>query len=235
MIPHSVSQVGHEDYQELVQDSTVNLGDDADTTGAVYGQLAGAFYGEAVLPVPWLELLAPHVPLPCPPNRVNLTMSLRILHTADNHIGLSFNQYPETARKRLIGERYAALERMVTTANDRKAHFIVVAGDLFDKTTLTQAQIERAVKILGKFEGEAALVLAGKHDFWEGPDSKLWKQFRAAANGTCVLALTEPGAKDFEFDDQKVRFYACPCPSNHGKEHTIGWVAGDGRRSGHRS
>jgi ADP-ribosylglycohydrolase len=24
----------------------VNLGDDADTTGAVYGQLAGAFYGE---------------------------------------------------------------------------------------------------------------------------------------------------------------------------------------------
>lgn len=25
----------------------VNLGDDADTTGAVYGQLAGAFYGEA--------------------------------------------------------------------------------------------------------------------------------------------------------------------------------------------
>jgi ADP-ribosyl-[dinitrogen reductase] hydrolase len=25
----------------------VNLGDDADTTGAIYGQLAGAFYGES--------------------------------------------------------------------------------------------------------------------------------------------------------------------------------------------
>lgn len=36
----------------------VNLGDDADTTGAIYGQLAGAFYGEAALPKQWLELLA---------------------------------------------------------------------------------------------------------------------------------------------------------------------------------
>ncbi len=35
----------------------VNLGDDADTTGAVYGQLAGAFYGEAGIPACWLEKL----------------------------------------------------------------------------------------------------------------------------------------------------------------------------------
>lgn len=31
----------------------VNLGDDADTTGAVYGQLAGAFYGEKGIPEDW--------------------------------------------------------------------------------------------------------------------------------------------------------------------------------------
>ncbi len=35
----------------------VNLGDDADTTGAVYGQLAGAFYGESGIPARWLEKL----------------------------------------------------------------------------------------------------------------------------------------------------------------------------------
>lgn len=33
----------------------VNLGDDADTTGAVYGQLAGAFYGESGIPREWLD------------------------------------------------------------------------------------------------------------------------------------------------------------------------------------
>lgn len=36
----------------------VNLGDDADTTGAVYGQLAGAFYGENGIPASWREKLA---------------------------------------------------------------------------------------------------------------------------------------------------------------------------------
>jgi ADP-ribosyl-[dinitrogen reductase] hydrolase len=36
----------------------VNLGDDADTTGAVYGQLAGAYYGEQGIPAEWLARLA---------------------------------------------------------------------------------------------------------------------------------------------------------------------------------
>jgi hypothetical protein len=36
----------------------VNLGDDADTTGAVYGQLAGALYGESGIPGAWLQVLA---------------------------------------------------------------------------------------------------------------------------------------------------------------------------------
>jgi ADP-ribosyl-[dinitrogen reductase] hydrolase len=36
----------------------VNLGDDADTTGAVYGQLAGACYGASAIPAGWLEKLA---------------------------------------------------------------------------------------------------------------------------------------------------------------------------------
>ncbi len=36
----------------------VNLGDDADTTAAVYGQLAGAFYGEGAIPERWLAKLA---------------------------------------------------------------------------------------------------------------------------------------------------------------------------------
>jgi len=35
----------------------VNLGDDADTTGAVYGQLAGAYYGESGIPERWREKL----------------------------------------------------------------------------------------------------------------------------------------------------------------------------------
>ena len=35
-----------------------NLGDDADTTAAQVGQLAGAFYGESGIPAGWLGKLA---------------------------------------------------------------------------------------------------------------------------------------------------------------------------------
>lgn len=38
----------------------VNLGDDADTTGAVYGQLAGAIFGEQDIPQTWRDQLAEH-------------------------------------------------------------------------------------------------------------------------------------------------------------------------------
>lgn len=37
---------------------TVNLGDDADTTGAVFGQIAGAYYGVQGIPEEWIEKLA---------------------------------------------------------------------------------------------------------------------------------------------------------------------------------
>ncbi len=37
---------------------SANLGDDADTTTAIYGQLAGAYYGEEGIPEEWLSKLA---------------------------------------------------------------------------------------------------------------------------------------------------------------------------------
>lgn len=38
--------------------AVVNLGEDADTTGAVYGQLAGAYYGADGIPAEWRAKLA---------------------------------------------------------------------------------------------------------------------------------------------------------------------------------
>ena len=54
----------------------VNLGDDADTTGAVYGQLAGAYYGVEAIPEDW---------------RNTITMREEILTFADNLYALSKN------------------------------------------------------------------------------------------------------------------------------------------------
>ncbi|MBV8128420.1 MAG: ADP-ribosylglycohydrolase family protein, partial [Planctomycetaceae bacterium] len=40
------------DFRQAVL-RAVNLGDDADTTGAVCGQLAGAWFGESGIPAEW--------------------------------------------------------------------------------------------------------------------------------------------------------------------------------------
>ena len=49
--------VAPKDFREAVL-KVVNLGDDADTTGAVCGQWAGAYWGESGIPAVWLEGLA---------------------------------------------------------------------------------------------------------------------------------------------------------------------------------
>ena len=46
-----------DDYPSAVQ-RAANLGDDADTTAAVCGQLAGAFYGAGGIPLRWQAILA---------------------------------------------------------------------------------------------------------------------------------------------------------------------------------
>ena len=45
------------DFEQAVL-RAVNLGDDADTTGAVCGQIAGACFGESGIPARWREGLA---------------------------------------------------------------------------------------------------------------------------------------------------------------------------------
>jgi ADP-ribosyl-[dinitrogen reductase] hydrolase len=48
----------HADFEDALV-ATVNQGDDADTTGALVGMLAGARCGAAQLPRRWLERLQP--------------------------------------------------------------------------------------------------------------------------------------------------------------------------------
>ncbi|SCX74110.1 ADP-ribosylglycohydrolase family protein [Variovorax sp. EL159] len=47
----------HTDSFEQAVLAAANLGDDADTTAAICGQLAGAFYGAGAIPTGWLEQL----------------------------------------------------------------------------------------------------------------------------------------------------------------------------------
>ena len=46
-------------------------------------------------------------------------MPIRIVHTADNHIGMPFRQHEDDTRNQLLEERFEALERLIETANEQ--------------------------------------------------------------------------------------------------------------------
>jgi len=50
----------------------VNRGGDADTTGAIAGMIAGAFYGKKAIPIKWLEKLNPAISQQCEEQAVNI-------------------------------------------------------------------------------------------------------------------------------------------------------------------
>jgi ADP-ribosyl-[dinitrogen reductase] hydrolase len=57
------------DFRDAIL-KAANLGDDADTTAAVCGQVAGAYYGEAGIPAGWLEKLTMRHEIACLADRL---------------------------------------------------------------------------------------------------------------------------------------------------------------------
>jgi exonuclease SbcD len=153
-------------------------------------------------------------------------MPIRIIHTADNHIGLPFKQFPADVAKRLIEERFLALGRLVTVANGRNAHFFVVAGDLFDSTRVKVGDIDKAAAVLRGFDGVAVIVVPGNHDHYANSETEVWRRFRRATEADARIdLLVDPAVKSYDVEGQAVHFFPCACPSKTGAEPTIGWVA----------
>ncbi|MGH7801247.1 MAG: metallophosphoesterase family protein [Thermodesulfobacteriota bacterium] len=151
-------------------------------------------------------------------------MILKILHTSDIHIGMTFSSrgYLESLRKQLIEARFEAVERMVKKANEEKCDLLVIAGDLFDRANVKKVDIERTAKILSSFTGKCVAVLPGNHDFYDGTVD-LWKNFQEnAPDNTILLLETKPYPLE-ELDINAV-LYPAPCNSKHSEEHNLGWL-----------
>lgn len=87
-------------------------------------------------------------------------MSLRLLHTADWHVGRTLRGRSRAA------EHEATLDQLVALADDQRVDLVVVAGDLFD-TAAPAPEAERLVyrTLLGLADqGRQVVVIAGNHD-----------------------------------------------------------------------
>ena len=153
--------------------------------------------------------------------------TIRIIHTADNHLGLQFanRRYRESVRRDLVNERFDALERIVAVATDTRAHFLVIAGDLFDSVGVTSKVIDRAATVLRAFGGLHLVILPGNHDFYESGEMKLWGKFQKAIGDHAHFLLSHSEPLHVSVEDREVIFYPGPCTSKTSSENAIRWVS----------
>lgn len=147
---------------------------------------------------------------------------LKILASADYHLGMKFSGYP-SVQGELAEARFLSLKRLVDTANQSDCDLFLVAGDLFHRVSVSARDVERAAELLNDFHGRLVAVLPGNHDFYSGISSSLWSRFGEAA-GDRILLLHDPRVYDLNHYDLKILLYAGPCDSKHSKSNAISWL-----------
>jgi DNA repair exonuclease SbcCD nuclease subunit len=72
---------------------------------------------------------------------------LRLLHTADWHLGRRFPSFPEEAQKKLSRARMEVISRILDVARRNSVHAVLCAGDLFDDPAPSADFWEGLVKV----------------------------------------------------------------------------------------
>ncbi|WP_298268283.1 DNA repair exonuclease [Geobacter sp.] len=92
-------------------------------------------------------------------------MTIRILHTADLHLGTPLRNFGEIARERQR-DFLKTFDRIVNLAIKREVDCLVVAGDLFDATEVDSETVGRVQDGFGRLEGRGirVVLIPGTHD-----------------------------------------------------------------------
>jgi len=165
-----------------------------------------------------------------PPDRPD---SLVFIHAADLQIGKPFSPIvDESKRARAQQERLEAIRRIGTVVRDRRARFVVLAGDVFDSPTPAHATISAA---LGAFAaiGVPIYAIPGNHDH-AGPDS-LWETafFRRERERVAphfhlldTPAVTVVNLEDGGVGPASVVLLPCPLLRRHHADDPTAWIRG---------
>ncbi len=121
-------------------------------------------------------------------------MRFAFVHTADWQIGKRFGAFPPEKAAVLREERLRAVERVAEAARAAGAATVLVAGDVFDSETVSDALIGT---LLARLKAEAKLtwhLLPGNHD--PARAGGVWEAIVAAGLPANVVVHTEPRAAD---------------------------------------
>lgn len=115
---------------------------------------------------------------------------IRILHTADWHLGKPFGRLPADIRAALTEARFDAIDRLTGLTRHRRIDHVIVAGDMFDNTDPGDRVVIQALARMAAGTCHWWLI-PGNHD--HARSDGLWARFRRRAAGNVhVLDRPEP-------------------------------------------
>ena len=115
-------------------------------------------------------------------------MSVRLLHTADVHLGATFRVLGDRGReqRRQLASTFA---RLITLAIEEPVDLVLIAGDLFDAVAAARAHVGVAAQELRRL-GDAGIpvcVIAGNHDPLGEGSAGVWRDLATAAPAVTVF------------------------------------------------
>jgi DNA repair exonuclease SbcCD nuclease subunit len=142
---------------------------------------------------------------------------MKFLHTADWQIGMKADSVGAVAQ-RVREERLAAGQRVVEAANNEKADFMLVAGDLFENNAVDRTLVQKTADLLSRFHGQV-FIIPGNHDplvpgsVWDHP---AWNSARNLVVIKEQRAVEVPGGF----------LFACPVADKYSRKDPTAWIQG---------
>ena len=144
------------------------------------------------------------------------------IHSADWQIGKSFARVEDPSKRALLqDERIRAIGRLGELAQAQGAEFIIVAGDLFESSTVPRSTVSKALSAIGALS-LPVYVIPGNHD--HGGVGGIWDQdyFKreqaALALNLHLLTMFEP----VELSTSVL--LPCPLIRRHDSDDPAAWL-----------
>jgi len=158
---------------------------------------------------------------------------ITFLHTGDWQIGKPFASIADPAKQaRVQQERIECIRRIGELVRRRRASFVIVAGDMFDSPSPTNATVAAALGAIASIE-VPVYCIPGNHD--HGGHDSLWEQpffkseHRRLAANFHLLGEPEPVAVEVTGDDGRpagVVLLPCPLRRRHEADDPTAWIRG---------
>lgn len=156
-------------------------------------------------------------------------MGFRFVHTADWQLGKPFGGFGPERAARLQEARLGIVQRVADLARREGAHHVLVAGDVWDQETPSNAVLRQPLDRMAQASDLTWWLLPGNHDPAKQFEESLWDRLRAWSVPPHIRLLTEAEPHEME---RGITLLPAPWHSKRPGKDLTTWFGGEGTRIG---